>query len=303
MKERKYQYKVDVQGIRLDKFASENVPDLSRTQAQKLIDEGLIKINGQPGRASQKLDYGSTVDITVPPPVPSELIAQNIPLKILYEDNDLLVVDKPAGMTVHPAAGHHEGTLVNAVLGHIPDIKTGDIERPGIVHRLDKDTSGLILVAKNPVAHMKLADQFKDREVSKIYLALVNGHLTPETGIIDAAIGRDPRNRKRMAVTRHGRAAQTEYLVVKYIGNYTLLEAKPKTGRTHQIRVHLSAIGFPIVGDPVYGTKTDILSRQFLHAYKLRFKLPSSGEHVSFESELPEDLRDALELAAAKIRK
>jgi 23S rRNA pseudouridine1911/1915/1917 synthase len=303
MKENKYQYKVEIQGIRLDKFVSENVPDLSRTRAQKLIDEGLITVNGQPGRASQKLDYGSTVKITVPSPPPSELIAQEIPLKILYEDNDLMVVDKPAGMTVHPAAGHYDGTLVNAVLAHIPDIEIENTERPGIVHRLDKDTSGLIIVAKNPAAHMKLAGQFKEREVSKIYKALVNGHLSPETGIIDAAIGRDPRNRKRMAVTRNGRAAKTEYRVIKYIGNYTLLEAKPKTGRTHQIRVHLSAIGFPIVGDPVYGTKTEMLSRQFLHAYKLQFKLPSSGEYVSFESELPEDLKDALELAESKIRK
>jgi 23S rRNA pseudouridine1911/1915/1917 synthase len=243
------------------------------------------------------------VDVKIPPPLPSPLTPENIPLKILYEDNDLIVVDKPAGLTVHPAPGHYSHTLVNAILAHVPELGTEETNRPGIVHRLDKDTSGLIIVAKKETAHMKLADQFKKRAVTKTYLALVQGHLTPEKGIIDASIGRDPRNRKRMAVTSQGRDARTEYQVIKYLNNYTFLEVKPKTGRTHQIRVHLSAIGFPIVGDATYGAKSEFLSRQFLHAHKLTFKLPSSGEQREFESELPVDLVEALKKIAGDTRK
>ena len=242
------------------------------------------------------------MDITIPPPVPGTLTPEAIPLKILYEDNDLMVVDKPAGLTVHPAPGHYTHTLVNAILAHVPDLEAGETNRPGIVHRLDKDTSGLIIVAKNSAAHMKLADQFKSRSVTKVYQALVQGHLTPEEGIIEASIGRDPRDRKRMAVVTGGREARTEYTVIKYIDNYTLLEVRPKTGRTHQIRVHLAAIGFPIVGDATYGVKSDYLSRQFLHAYKLRFKLPSTGEYREFESELPDDLAQALKDITGKAR-
>jgi 23S rRNA pseudouridine1911/1915/1917 synthase len=237
---------------------------------------------------------GDKVDITIPLPAPSTLKPEAIPLKILYEDNDLMVVDKPAGLTVHPSPGHYTHTLVNAILAHVPKLETGDTNRPGIVHRLDKDTSGLIIIAKNGLAHMKLADQFKSRSVTKVYQALVQGHLTPEEGIIEANIGRDPHDRKRMAVTVRGRQARTEYTVIKYLDNYTLLEVRPKTGRTHQIRVHLAAIGFPIVGDATYGAKSEYLSRQFLHAFKLKFKLPSTGEYREFESELPADLSQAL---------
>jgi 23S rRNA pseudouridine1911/1915/1917 synthase len=218
-----------------------------------------------------------------------------MPLDIIYEDDDLLVVDKPAGLTVHPAPGHPSHTLINAILSHFPHLADiGDSLRPGVVHRLDKDTSGVMLVAKNSVAQANLAEQFKTHTVAKAYLVLVKGHLTPENGIIEAAIGRDPRNRKRMAVVTRGREARTEYQVVKYIGNYTLLEVRPETGRTHQIRVHLSAIGYPVVADPVYGVKSAHLSRQFLHASRLGFKLPSSGEYVEFTSDLPPDLAQAL---------
>jgi 23S rRNA pseudouridine1911/1915/1917 synthase len=265
---------VEIAGFRLDKFVSEKCPELSRTHAQGLIDDGNVLVNGQIAKPSLKLVPGDIVDVKIPPPIPSTLAPENIPLNILYEDNDLLVVDKPAGLTVHPAPGHYTHTLVNAVLAHVPELEIEETNRPGIVHRLDKDTSGLIIIAKNDVAHMKLADQFKSRTVIKTYQALVQGHLSPEEGIIDANIGRDPRDRKRMAITSHGREAQTEYKVIKYLDNYTLLEVKPKTGRTHQIRVHLAAIGFPIVGDATYGAKSDYLSRQFLHAYKLVFKLP-----------------------------
>jgi 23S rRNA pseudouridine1911/1915/1917 synthase len=206
-----------------------------------------------------------------------------------------MVVDKPPGLAVHPGAGHYSHTLVNAVLARLEDVDTGESERPGIVHRLDKDTSGLILVARNTAAHMNLAEQFKNRSVIKVYQALVQGHLTPLEGIIEASIGRDPRDRKRMAVISRGREARTEYRVLKYIQNYTLVEVRPRTGRTHQIRVHLAAIGFPIVGDATYGAKSQFLDRQFLHAFKLGFRLPSSGEFREFESELPSDLKKALE--------
>jgi len=216
-------------------------------------------------------------------------------MAISYEDDDLLVVDKPAGLTVHPAPGHPAHTLVNAILSHFPHLADiSDSLRPGIVHRLDRDTSGVMLVAKNKVAQDNLIDQFKTRVIVKAYMALVKGRLTPERGIIEAPVGRDPRNRKRMAVVSEGKEARTGYQVVKYFGNYTLLEVILETGRTHQIRVHLAAIGYPVVGDPVYGVKSPHLSRQFLHACRLGFKLPSTGEHVEFKSELPKDLEQAL---------
>lgn len=294
---------VEETGARLDKYVSEKCPELSRTHAQGLIEDGNVLVNGQIAKSSLKLTQGDIVDIKIPPPIPSALSPENIPLTILYEDNDLIVVDKPAGLTVHPAPGHYTHTLVNAVLAHVPELETEETNRPGIVHRLDKDTSGLIIIAKNGTAHMKLADQFKSRTVTKTYQALVQGHLSPETGIIDANIGRDPRDRKRMAVVSGGREARTEYRVIKYLGNYTLLEVKPKTGRTHQIRVHLSAIGFPIVGDATYGAKSEYLSRQFLHASRLVFKLPSSGQQMEFESELPDDLREALSCIAGENKK
>ena len=197
-------------------------------------------------------------------------------------------------MTVHPAPGHYEHTLVNAILAHLPDLEEVETHRPGIVHRLDKDTSGLIIVAKNETAHMKLADQFKSRTVTKTYLALVQGHLSPEEGIIEAGIGRHPRDRKRMAVTSRGRKPVLNTGLFN-TDNFTLLEVKPRTGRTHQIRVHLAAIGFPVVGDATYGSKSDFLSRQFLHAHKLAFSLPSRGKCVEFQSDLPPDLMKALE--------
>jgi 23S rRNA pseudouridine1911/1915/1917 synthase len=298
-----FHFRIEESGLRLDRFVSQACPELSRTRAQKLIEGGHITVNGRVVRSSLKLQAGDELNIVIPPPTPNSLIAEPIPLKILYEDKDLIVVDKPAGLAVHPAPGHYTHTLVNAILAHVPDIETGETNRPGIVHRLDKDTSGLIIVAKNPAAHMKLADQFKSRSVTKVYLALVRGRLAPEQGIIEANIGRDPRDRKRMAVVTRGREALTEYKVVRYVGSYTLLEIRPKTGRTHQIRVHLAAIGFPVVGDSTYGAKSDYLSRQFLHAAKLRFKLPSSGEYREFESALPLDLAAVLKDIAGKGQK
>ena len=290
-----YSFIADKTGVRLDKYVSEKCPELSRTQAQKLIADGYITVNGGTVKASIKLSIGDRVDIIIPPTAPSPLSPEAIPLNIVYEDDDLLVVDKPAGLAVHPAPGHLDHTLVNAILSHFPHLANiSESLRPGVVHRLDKDTSGVMLVAKNNMAQANLIDQFKNRSVVKVYLILVKGHLTPEDGIIEAPIGRDPSNRKRMAVVTKGRESRTQYHVVKYMGDYTLLEVRPKTGRTHQIRVHLAAIGSPVVGDPVYGVKSDFLARQFVHACRLGFNLPSTGEYVEFTSELPPDLAQAL---------
>ncbi len=292
---KKYHLVASSTGARLDRFIADNCPELTRTRAQGLIVDGFITVNGQQARPSLRLDSGDSVDIIIPPASPSPLMPEAIPLSIIYEDEDLLVVDKPAGLTVHPAPGHPGHTLVNALLSRIPHLaRMGDSLRPGIVHRLDKDTSGLMIVAKNHVAQLNLIEQFRTRSVVKVYLVLVKGRLMPEKGIIDAAIGRDAQNRKRMAVVREGRPARTQYQVVKYINSYTLLEIVPETGRTHQIRVHLAAIGYPVVGDSVYGVKLPLLSRQFLHACRLGFRLPSSGEYVEFKSDLPEDLERAL---------
>ena len=290
-----YHLVVRVAGLRLDRFVAEQCPELTRTHAQKLIGDGFITVNGRAAKPSLKLDAGDRVDVVIPPEPPGSLVAEPIPLHIVYEDEDLVVVDKPPGLTVHPAPGHLDHTLVNALLARVPHLsQMGDSLRPGIVHRLDRDTSGLMLVAKNKLAQLNLVEQFKARSVVKAYLVLVRGHLTPEKGIIDAAIGRDARNRKRMAVVKEGRPARTQYQVIRYINDYTLLEIMPETGRTHQIRVHLAAIGHPVVGDAVYGIKSPYLSRQFLHACRLGFKLPSSGEYVEFKSELPHDLEKAL---------
>jgi 23S rRNA pseudouridine1911/1915/1917 synthase len=292
-----YSLVVDQPGIRLDKYVTEHCPELSRTRTQRLIGDGYIKVNGRVAKAGLKLDIGDKLTINIPPPPPTTLTPEAIPLNILYEDNDLLVIDKPAGLTVHPAPGHPAHTLVNAILSHLSSLPdTGDWQRPGIVHRLDKDTSGVMLVAKNSAAHLNLADQFKARSVVKVYQVLVKGRLTPQDGIIEAPVGRDPRHRERMAVVAEsrGREARTKYHVVDYIGDYTLLEVRPETGRTHQIRVHLSAIGYPVVGDKIYGVKSPHLSRQFVHASLIGFKLPSTGEYVEFASPLPPDLAQAL---------
>ena len=292
-----HHYTVNKPGVRLDKYIAENCPGLSRTQAQKLIIEGNASVNGTVAKAGLKLNTGDRVSITIPPEKPVTLLPEAIPFDILYEDNDLIVLDKPAGLPVHPAPGHPGHTLVNALLAYVsalPD--TGDSLRPGIVHRLDMDTSGVMLVAKNRIAQANLADQFKARLVTKVYLALVRGRLSPEQGAIEAPIGRDPRNRKRMAVVdeHRGRSACTVYRVIRHIDNCTLVEVKLETGRTHQIRVHFAAIGHPVMGDTTYGVASAFLSRQFLHSFRLGFNLPATGDHMEFESSLPEDLEQAL---------
>jgi 23S rRNA pseudouridine1911/1915/1917 synthase len=291
---REYNLIADEAGERLDRYLGQRL-ELSRTQIQKLIADGFVTVNGQTAKAGLRLNAGDRLGVVLPPTPPSPLTPEAMPLNIIYEDDDLLVIDKPAGLTVHPAPGHPSHTLVNALLSHFPHLAalSGSL-RPGIVHRLDRDTSGVMVVAKNSLAQTKLVEQFRARSVAKAYLVLVKGHLTPENGVIEAPIGRDPRNRKKMAVVAKGREARTEYRVKKYIGGYTLLEVFPETGRTHQIRVHLGAIGFPVVGDKVYGVRSPFLSRQFLHASRLGFKLPSSGRYREFKSELPPDLAQAL---------
>jgi 23S rRNA pseudouridine1911/1915/1917 synthase len=246
-------------------------------------------------KASRKLRKSDRITVELPP-LPGRPLAEPIPLTIIYEDEDILVIDKPAGLTVHPAPGHPSHTLVNAILAYCPGLTmSNEVVRPGIVHRLDKDTSGLIVIAKNDFAREYLAAQFKNRTVAKTYLVLVKGRLSPEQGIVEAPIGRDPHHRKRMAIVEAGKQAVTQYRVRKYLDSYTLVEVSPLTGRTHQIRIHLSAIGCPVVGDPIYGIKSAHLDRQFVHAYRLGFRLPSTKQYQEFTSPLPGDLEQALE--------
>ena len=281
---------------RLDRFIAQHCPELSRSFIQKLIARGWVTVNANKVKPSSQLKSGDCVVVTEPPPEPSPLAPESVSLDIRYEDADIIVVNKPPGMTTHPAPGSRSGTLVNALLGFLPKLAESDNpERPGIVHRLDKDTSGLIVVAKNRKALENLSDQFKSRQVQKGYLALVRGHVQPEVGLIDAPIGRDPIRRQKMAIVDSGRPAQTEYRVKCYLENHTLLALKPATGRTHQIRVHLSGIGHPVAGDVTYGTKSVLVARQFLHAYRLSFRLPLTGEEITITADIPSDLRAALD--------
>ena len=285
---------------RLDKFLVEQLQEFSRSRIQGLIVDGFVDVNGHAAKkAGQTLESGFNVTVRIPPPAPTDLIAENIPLDIIFENEDLIVVNKPAGMVVHPAAGHSSGTLVNAVLGYDPDIEgIGGEERPGVVHRLDKETSGLILLAKNERAHRWLQDQFRLRKVEKTYLALVDGKPPTPSGRVETYIGRDPSHRKQMAIVSEsrGREAISEYKTVEIFANHTLLEFHPLTGRTHQIRLHCAFLGCPIVGDEVYGRKksTVKINRHFLHAYRLKIMLPGQNETMLFEAPLPDELVQGL---------
>ncbi len=288
---------VQSQRRRLDQFLSETDLNLSRSQAKKLIEAENILLNQRLTKPSVHLKSGDIVSGTLPKPKPLSLKPEPLPLDIIYEDPSIIVIDKPPGMVVHPAYGNPSGTLVNALLYHCKDLAgINGILRPGIVYGLDKDTCGVMVVAKSNAAQLSLTGQFKNRSVAKTYLVLVKGHLTPEEGVIEAPIGRDRRHRERMAVVAEekGRAARTEYTVIEYLGGYTLLEVRPETGRTHQIRVHLAAIGYPVVGDAVYGVKSPHLSRQFVHAARLGFKHPATSDYMEFTAELPADLAQAL---------
>ena len=284
-----------VHNIRLDRYLTEVLPQFSRAYLQRLIRQGHVLVNRQKAKASQKLGKSDSITVELPPP-PGRPLAEPIPVAVIYEDADILVVDKPAGLTVHPAPGHPSHTLVNAILDHCPGLTmSNELIRPGIVHRLDKDTSGLIVIAKNDFAREYLAAQFKSRTVTKRYLVLVKGRLSPQHGIVEAPIGRDPHHRQRMAITGAGKEATTQYQVRKYLDNFTLVEVSPLTGRTHQIRIHLSAVGCPVIGDRTYGVRSAHLNRQFVHAYRLGFRLPSTGQYQEFTSPLPADLEQALE--------
>jgi 23S rRNA pseudouridine1911/1915/1917 synthase len=287
---------------RVDKYVAERLPELSRTAVQRLIEAGNLTVNGAATSASYRLRAHDTIEVSIPPPEETDLHPEPMDLAVLYEDADILVIDKPAGLVVHPGAGHRGGTLVNGILAHCPDLQgVGGERRPGIVHRLDKDTSGVIVVAKHDVALRSLQRQFKRRTVEKHYVALVKGWLSQPDGYIEAPIGRDRRHRRRMAVRGDGKLARTQWHVLgRYqdrLGRpYTLLDVRLLTGRTHQIRVHFSWLGYPLAGDEVYSRRsTDpAVQRQFLHAASLTFKHPVSGETLTFVAPLPDDLDLAL---------
>lgn len=286
---------------RLDKYLVEQFPEFSRSRIQGLIMDGLVQVDDQLARKTgQTIERGQQITVRVPPPAASGILAEEIPLDIIFENDDLLIVNKPAGMVVHPAAGHRTGTLVNAAMGYDPDFgEIGGEERPGVVHRLDKDTSGLIVLAKNDAAHQWLQDQFRNRKVEKIYLALVDGHPPTPTGRVEGAIGRDPSHRKKMAMLPEGkgREAVSEYKTLESFKAHALLEFHPLTGRTHQIRLHCAFLGCPIVGDKVYGLKSQQiqLDRHFLHAARLSIILPNEKSPRRFEAPLPEELQAVLD--------
>jgi len=285
---------------RLDKYLAGQLQEFSRSRIQGLISDGFVEVDGHTAKkAGQPLDKGANISVRIPPALPTDIVPEHIPLEILFENTDLIVIDKPAGMVVHPSAGHSSGTLVNAVLGYDSDIEgIGGEERPGVVHRLDKDTSGLIVMAKNERALRWLQEQFRSREVEKAYLALVDGHPPTPSGRVEAAIGRDFKDRKRMAIVPDdkGREAVSEYQTIERFENHTLLEFHPHTGRTHQIRLHCAFLKCPIAGDKVYGHKKSSIpiNRHFLHAHRLKIILPGDSQPKEFKAPLPTELETVL---------
>jgi 23S rRNA pseudouridine1911/1915/1917 synthase len=289
------------QAQRLDKFLVDCLPELSRSRIQNLIKDGFVQVDGaKPHKAGQMLEGHAFIQVTLPAPEPSNLIPEAIPLEIIFENDDLLVVNKPAGMVVHPAAGHQAGTLVHAALAHAPGMEgIGGEQRPGVVHRLDKNTSGLILLAKNDQTHRWLQDQFRLRKIQKTYLALVDGRPPTPNGRVEAPIGRDLKARKKMAVVppEKGRPAVSEYHTVETFEAHTLLEVHPITGRTHQIRLHLAFLGCPVAGDTIYGKRhsTIPMGRHFLHAMRLTVRLRHAQQLSTFEAPLPPELTTLLD--------
>lgn len=288
----------EMENVRLDAYIAQKCENLSRTMIQKLIEDGEILVNGQEKKISYKTKQGDVIEIHIPEAKEINLKAQDIPLDVVYEDDDIIVVNKPKGMVVHPANGNPDGTLVNAVMslckGSLSGIG-GEI-RPGIVHRLDKDTSGLIIIAKNDVAHINLSKQIKDRQVKKIYIALVKGNVSENEATVNMPIGRSTKDRKKMAVRKDGKEAITHFKVLKRYGKYTLLELKIDTGRTHQIRVHMAEIGHPVVGDMIYsnGKNEFGIEGQMLHAKSLDFQHPVTGKQIHLEAELPKYFEEIL---------
>ena len=289
----------DREGERLDAFLARSVPGLTRSAAQKLLEDGAVTLSGRPGKKNDRTAAGMEVSLTLPQPEPLDVLPQDIPLDVVYEDDDVIVVNKPVGMVVHPAPGHPDGTLVNALLYHCGSSLSGinGVLRPGIVHRIDRDTSGLIIAAKNDRAHLALAAQLQDHTLARVYEAVAVGNLKKDSGTVDAPIGRHPVDRKKMAVDRkNGRPAVTHWSVLARYPGYTRVECRLETGRTHQIRVHMASIGHPLLGDVVYGNKKPFpgLAGQCLHAKRLRFLHPSTGEPVEVECPLPQWFTDVL---------
>ena len=283
----------DQAGERLDAFLARSLPDLTRSAAQRLLEEGAVTLGGKPAKKNTKTAPGDVVEVTLPDPQPVEVVPQDIPLDIVYEDADVIVVNKPVGLVVHPAPGHPDGTLVNALLYHCGTSLSGinGELRPGIVHRIDRDTSGLIIAAKNDRAHLALSAQLQDHTLARVYEAVVVGNLREDSGTVNAPIGRHPVDRKKMAIEpRNGRPAVTHWRVLARYPGYTHVECRLETGRTHQIRVHMASIGHPLLGDTVYGSKKPWpgLAGQCLHARKLRFVHPSTGQPVEVECPLPD---------------
>ena len=289
---KKLKVKEEEKGKRLDTFISSKIDELSRTMIQKLIDEGNILVNGIKQKASYKVELEDIIDVSIPEAKETEIKPQDIPVSVIYEDNDIIVVNKPKGMVVHPANGNPDGTLVNAILNMCKDSLSGigGKLRPGIVHRLDKDTSGLIIIAKNDKAHINISEQIKNRSVTKKYIALVRGVLPDNEATIDMPIARSKKDRKKMAVDKDGKEAVTHFKVIKRYSKYTLIEVKIDTGRTHQIRVHMAHIGYPIVGDMVYsnGKNEFGIEGQMLHSKSLDFMHPITGKKIHLEAPLPE---------------
>jgi len=282
---------------RLDVFLSSHLCTYSRTRIKKMIDDGHATIDGKLARSSSIILQGQNVTLTINDTYPSpSLVPYEIKLNVIFEDENIIVINKPSGLTVHPSPSNTTKTLANAIIANYPEIKfPGNKFRPGIIHRLDKNTSGILVVSKNQEAHLQISDQFKTKKVDKLYIGLVNGHITPEKAIIEGKIGRHPTNRKKMCVTEDGKYSVTKYKQIRNFPRNSLLELSPLTGRTHQIRVHLNSIGYPIVGDELYGKPNQNLERQFLHAQKIGFLMPFSNKYIEFECPLAEDLSNFLE--------
>lgn len=292
----KFNFTIENETGRIDKYLSDQLDDVSRSKIQNLISKGHIVVNDDEIKANYKISVGDEISVRIPAPEPVNVVAQDLPLEIIYEDEDIVLLNKAQGMVVHPGAGHKDGTLVNALLYHIDDLSgiNGEI-RPGIVHRLDKETSGILVVAKNDTAHVHLSKQLQERSMTKKYWALVHGLIPHEHGTIDAPIGRDPKNRQQFTVINTGKDAVSHFKVLERFKDYSLVEVSIETGRTHQIRVHLKYINFPVAGDKTYGpAKTLKGEGQFLHARSLEFVHPRTGDIMSFEAPLPEIFEQTL---------
>lgn len=293
-------------GSRLDAFVAKSLEDISRARVQKLLDEGRLTVDGAVKKANYRLNGGEEIRLEIPPAVSAEALPEDIPLDILYEDSDIIVINKARGMAVHPSPGIYSGTLVNALLYHCKDLSgIGGVERPGIVHRLDKDTSGVMVAAKNDNAHASLSKQIGEKSASRVYCAVVRGSINEEAGVIKGAIGRDEKDRQKMAVRADGKPAVTHFRVMERIGDYTITECRLETGRTHQIRVHLAHIGYPVFGDPKYGShkKTPfdgIIEGQALHSRQMTLVHPVTGEEMTFTAPMPKDMEKLIAAIRAR---